>query len=165
MTSAQIDFLRIAAEYCKHIEQCNGVERKDFIDTMRFLLPQLYLKVSALEEIEDADGFNEPKVTEEDYNYIRASVNAVMGECDDYLDVFVEDFKYSDQPVLRTVSEDLADIYQPLRDLLEIVRSGFDDAIRTSLEETRQKFELYWGQAALNALRAMHDVRFNGKEN
>ena len=34
-----------------------------------------------------------------------------MGDKDDYLDVFVQDMVYSDQPIKKSISEDLADIY------------------------------------------------------
>ncbi len=159
-----LDFIRISTEYCKHIEQCQGVERDKFIDTLRSLLPMLYLKASRLEKQETCEGYNEAKVTEDDYNFVRANVAAVMGEYDDYLDVFVEDFKYSDQPVLRTISEDLADIYQVLRNLLEVLRGGYDDAVSVALEETREQFELFLGQTVLNALKAVHDAKFGNKQ-
>ena len=101
-----LEWMTVCTEFCKYLEQCSGEERSRFNDVMRGLLPMLYLRTSLLKRECDTMGYTEDHVTEEDYNYIRTSVAQVMGEYDDYLDVFVEDFKYSDQPVLRTVIED-----------------------------------------------------------
>ena len=79
---------------------------------------------------------------------------------DDYLDVFVEDFKYSDRPIRQTISENLADVYQNLRNFIEVYRQGYDDAMLQALSEVVVTFELEWGQKLLNALRALHDVKY-----
>ena len=159
-----LEFVTVASEYCKALEHCREFEQHEFIDVMRNLLPMVYLKVSLIGEIEEADGYNEPKVTEDDYNYVRSGVAAVLAEKDDYLDVFVEDFKYSEQPILCTISENLADIYQALRNLLEVFRSNYEDAMQVALYDTVEDFKLYWGQTLLNALKALHDVRFSVKD-
>lgn len=75
-----------------------------------------------------------------------------------FLDVFVEDFKYSEHPVLCTVSENLADIYQQLRELVETFRDGYEESMQVALFETIDEFKMQWGQKLLNALRAIHDV-------
>lgn len=159
-----LEFITIASEYCKALEHCREFEQHEFIDIMRNLLPMVYLKISLIGEIEEADGYNEPKVTEDDYNYVRSGVASILAEKDDYLDVFVEDFKYSEQPILCTISENLADVYQTLRNLLEIFRSNYEDAMQVALYDTVEEFKLYWGQTLLNALKALHDVRFSVKD-
>ena len=83
-----------------------------------------------------------------------------MAEGDDYLDAFVEDFKYSEEPVLRTVSEDLADVYQAVRNAVETFREGHEEAMQVAVGEAIDSFETYWGGRLLSALRAIHDVRF-----
>ena len=114
-----LDFVTVATEYCKYVEQCSQTETNDFCRVMRGLLPMIYLKATLLEEVPETAGWNEKRVTEEDYNYIRSQVAAILGSNDDFLDVFVEDFKYSEHPVLCTISENLTDIYQQLRELVE----------------------------------------------
>ena len=159
-----LEFITVASEFCKALEHCREFEQHEFIDVMRNLLPMVYLKVSLIGTIEETDGYNEPKVTEDDYNYVRSNVAAILAEKDDYLDVFVEDFKYSEQPILCTISENLADIYQALRNLLEVFRSNYEDAMQAALYDTVEDFKLYWGQTLLNALKALHDVRFSEKD-
>lgn len=153
-----LDFVTVSTEYCKYVEQCSQTETNDFCRVMRGLLPMIYLKATLLEEVPETAGWNEKRVTEEDYNYIRSQVAAILGSNDDFLDVFVEDFKYSEHPVLCTISENLADIYQQLRELVEAFREGYEDAMEVALFETIDEFHIQWGQKLLNALRALHDI-------
>ena len=158
-----LDLVRLAATYCQQIEDGEHLnDRQAFIDVMRGLLPMLYLKMTLLGSIPETDGWIEPYVTEEDYNMVRTRIAKCLNNCDDYLDVFVEDFKYSDTPVLRTISEDLADIYQVLRDLTSAYQTENEEIMTVALYETNESFATQWGQTILNALRALHDVRFNG---
>lgn len=158
-----LDFITVSTEYCKILENQDHKQRAMFIDLMRRLLPMIYLKVSLLPDIPEAPGYNESCVTEEDYDNIRIAVAHIMGEFDDYLDVFVEDFKYSEQPVLRTISEDLADLYQVLRELVETYRLGHEEAMQVALHEAKEQFTTAWGQTLLNALRALHDAKYGGR--
>lgn len=161
---AVLDFVTVATEFCRRVETCGETEREQFGDILRPLLAMIYLKASLLPEVEAPAGFNEASVTEADYDFVRHNVAAVLGEQDDYLDVFVEDFKYSDQPVLCTVSEDLADVYQALRNMVEVYRGGHEEAMAVALADVREQFALYWGQKLLNALRALHDARYGGEQ-
>lgn len=159
-----LDFVTVSAEYCRQVEQCAETEREDFVRIMLSLLPMVYLKAGLVGDIPDVAGYNEPKVTEDDYNYVRRSISRLLGADDDYLDVFAEDFKYSDQPVLQTVSENLADVYQSLRNLVEVFRGGHEEAMTVAVAEALDEFRLHWGQKLLGALRALHDLRYPSTE-
>lgn len=88
----------------------------------------------------------------------------ILAEKDDYLDVFVSDMKYSDQPITRNISEDLADIYQDIRDFIFVFQLGLNETMNDSLAVCQEHFTLYWGQKLVNTLRALHDVRYNQPE-
>lgn len=158
-----LDFVRVSTEYCKYIEQCQNSSLADFTRVMRGLLPMVYLKLTLMGDVSEVAGWNDRKLTEEDYDFVRSSVAQIMADKDDFLDVFVEDFKYSEQPVLCTVSECLADIYQQLRELVETFREGYEEAMEVALAEVVEEFRMQWGQKLLNALRAIHDVCFNAQ--
>ncbi len=153
-----LDLVTVSTEYCKYLEQIQVGDNNDFCRVMRGLLPMIYLKTTLLGSTPEVPGWNEKKVTEADYNFVRNSVAAILADKDDYLDVFVEDFKYSENPVLCTISENLADIYQQLRELVEAFREGYEEAMQVALFETIDEFQLQWGQKLLNALRALHDI-------
>lgn len=159
-TQPALDLVTVSTEYCKILEQDELQGAEDFGRIMCGLLPMIYLKMTLLGEVPATNGWNEKKVTEEDYDFIRNRVAAILGEQDDFLDVFVEDFKYSEHPVLCTISENLADIYQQLRELVEAYRAGYDDAMEVAIYEAAEEFGLQWGQKLLNALRALHDLRY-----
>ena len=132
-----IEFVTVAAEFCAFLERSENMKRKTFVDTTLKILPLLYLKASMLPKCEViGDEAPETYVTEEMYEVLRINLADIMAEKDDYLEVFLPDMAYSDQPIKKNISEDLADIYQ-------------------------ENFGLLWGQKLVNTLRALHDVKYN----
>lgn len=93
-----LDLITVGAEYCKNLERVREADKAGFLTVMRGLLPMIYLKVSLLGEIPEEAGWNLPRVTEEDYEYVRTGIADTLGEDDSFLDVFVEDFKFSEAP-------------------------------------------------------------------
>ena len=69
--------------------------------------------------------------------------------------------KYSDSPIHRTVSEDLADIYQELRDFLHIYEQDFEESTAAALGELSDTFAQRWGQTVVNVLRPLHETMYN----
>lgn len=157
-----LDFVTVATEFCRQLEQCEGSERGEFARMLQQLLPMLYLKATMVEEVEEGLGFVEDIVTEDDYEYVRHQMKLIMRDADDYLDVFCEDFRYSDAPVLCTVSESLADCYQSLRNMVEAFRQGHDEAMEVALYDCIMDFNERWGQLLLGALRAIHELLASG---
>lgn len=156
-----VDFVKLAADYCLKVENCRQAMPRDFVKAMLSSLPYLYIKASDLQQSVEDNGFGvDAQVTEEDYNYVRHGVYDVLGQYDEYLDVFVEDMKYSDRPILKSVSEDLADIYQDLRNFLATYRDGVEDMMAAALYEVMQNFREYWGQKCVNVMRALHDILY-----
>ena len=119
----------MAAEYCAYLEQVFDKEPVRVVDVLCKLLPLVYLKATMLPETEPEGLYLEESVTEADYEEIRTLLAQKLGENDDYLEVFVEDMKYSDTPVHKCISEDLADIYQALRNFVQSYRSGLDEVM------------------------------------
>ena len=97
---------------------------------------------------------------EETYEVLRLNLAGVLGEQDDYLDVFVSDMKYSDQPITRYISEDLADIYQDVKDFIFVFQLGLNATMHDALALCEENFALYWGQKLVNTMRALHDVKY-----
>lgn len=156
-----VEFVTVAAEFCKFLEQADGMKRATFVDTSLKILPLLYLKAAMMPKCETmGDEAPENYVTEETYEIIRMNLVGIMAEKDDYLDVFVTDMKYSDQPVTRYISEDLADIYQDIKDFIFVFRLGLNQTMNDALAICQENFALYWGQKLVNTLRALHDVKY-----
>lgn len=157
-----LEFVTVAVQYCAFLESAEQKERKEFVDTILKLLPLLYLKGVLLPKYTSmSDEELQEYVTEDNYDIIRNNIAFVMGEKDDYLDVFVEDMKYSDSPILCTVSENLADIYQDLKNFACTFKDGYEESMMEALVVCKDNFEMYWGQKLTNVLRALHEIRFS----
>lgn len=160
-----IEFVTVAAEYCGFIERSRGADRKAFVDTALKIIPLLYLKASLIPECELME--EEPLevfVTEDDYEGVRRAVADVLGYQDDYLEVFLPDMAYSDTPIKKCISEDLADIYQDLKDFIGVFQLGMNASMNDALCVCKEHFAEFWGQRLVNTMRALHDVKYNSTD-
>ena len=161
-----IEFVTVAAEFCAFLERAESMKRSTFVDTSLKILPLLYLKASMLPKCETiGDEAPETYVTEEIYEILRINLAGLMGDKDDYLDVFVQDMVYSDQPIKKSISEDLADIYQDIKDFIFVFQLGLNETMNDSLAICQENFGMLWGQKLVNTLRALHDVKYNLQDN
>lgn len=164
-----IDFVTVTAETCIFLENAENEDAKNFIDTAVKLLPLLYLKAALLKAPEPVyDMELERFVTEDDYAYVKEIVENLLGPDDGYLEVFHPDMALSDTPIAAFISEDIADIYQEIKDFAANYQTLDVDTMNDSLLHCLETFSEHWGQKLLNALRALHSLRhaegFNANE-
>ena len=152
-----IEFVTVAVQLCLYLEQVEGQDKSEFVEKMLCLLPLLYLKARLLPKAtEELDGFPERFVSEQEYEDIRQKVAQCMGADDTYLEVFVEDMRYSDEPITAFVSENIADIYQEIKDLACNYQTRDEAVMNDALVNCIEAFEQHWGQKLLNVLRPLH---------
>ena len=124
--------MTVAAEYCAFIVKSG--EKRGVISGCSFQVDTAALSESPmLPEVTSEGLYLEESVTEPEYDRLRLSLSALLADADDYLEVFVEEMKYSDTPVRKCISEDLSDIYQALKNFICSYRSGLDDIMREAL--------------------------------
>lgn len=160
-----IDFVTVAVECCAFLENEAMTTREGWIDRMLKLLPLLYVKATLLPDTFAID--DDPPATfvrEEDYTRVANRIAAIMGEDDIYLDVFVDDMKYSDTPVSALVSENIADIYQDVRNFVSIYQFALSDQMQDALHVCKENFLLFWGQKLVNVLRPLHALKSSAQE-
>ncbi|MCD8310673.1 MAG: DUF5063 domain-containing protein [Prevotellaceae bacterium] len=156
-----VEFVTVAAEFCKLLEQAEGTGRAKFVDTMLKVLPLLYLKATLLPPcVVTGEEAPESYVTEEVYEVLRMNLRDILADKDDYLEVFVEEMHYSDQPITGYISESLADIYQDIKDFIFVFQLGLNQTMHDALAICQENFRLHWGQKLVNTLRALHSVRY-----
>lgn len=156
-----IEFVTVAAEFCGYLEQSEARKRTEFTGTILKILPLLYLKASLLPRVEGSEDFlQEEFVTEQDYEWIRITLSEVMGASDDYLDMETSENHFDGETAVRTVSEDLADIYQALRNFVSTYRTGLDDTMYEAVGAVYEAFDLYWGQTLTRVMNALHRVHY-----
>jgi hypothetical protein len=160
-----LEFVTVALEYCSLLETTNRISLFDFVDKATKILPLVYLKASLLPQVERNDDVEpEQYVTEDMYEDVRAKSALLLGEHDTYLDTFHPDMQYSDTPIAAFISENLADIYQDIGNFISLFRGGNEELMLESISVCYTNFCEYWGQALLNALKALHAVRYSESE-
>lgn len=157
-----IEFVTVAVQYCGYFESFEDVSEAELIDKLTKLLPLLYLKAALVPETDIINEEEEPEitVTEADYNYISSKLYDVFQNNDAYLEVFLQDMKYSDTPIAASISEDLSDIYQDLKNFITVFERGVTDNMNDALYFCIENFKSYWGQKLVNVLRALHSLKY-----
>jgi hypothetical protein len=152
-----IEFATVANEYCLFLEKMNSFSRKEFIERVQKLLPLLYLKASLIPVVEEENVETPEKcLTEVDYNFLFDKLNTKLGPHDSYLEVFDQGMQFSETPIDASISENLCDIYQDLKDFIFAFRLGTIEIMTDALWECQKNFSDFWGQKLVNCLRAIH---------
>jgi len=160
-----VEFVAVANEFCKYAENADRLKGDELLKILQRILPLLYLKASLLPLLEPyfEDG-NEKFVTEADYMTIQEKLTEKFGSANDYREVFDEKANDIDGHVISTISENMADIYQDMKDFLLLYQTGTDEVMNDAIWECRMNFENFWGQKLVNALRAIHRFIYSGEE-
>ncbi|MDO4190262.1 MAG: DUF5063 domain-containing protein [Bacteroidales bacterium] len=164
-TKGTIEVYTIAGEMVRFLREITeqDVTKEEFVDKMVKLLPLLYLKTTLVDvsedalaaaQLEDVGGY----ITEGDYEDLRNNIIEIMGTDDNYLSVSNDEIEMSDTPVLNTISEGVADLYQSLSNFVGLCQSGESEAIALGIAYFVNDFKAYWGSKALNTLNALHHV-------
>lgn len=152
-----IEFVAVAKEFCDFVETAPQMECKDFLQRLQKFIPLVYLKGVLLPTSEiDESGLTEDAVSEDEYNDLYTEIHRLLGEFDEYLEVFDDNMQYSEAPVVHSISEKTCDIYQDLKNFIDSFRCGIPEVIEEALWELNNNFELYWGKACAGVLRAIH---------
>ena len=156
-----IEFAKIVLEFCAWVENIRKSDKETFIEQGTKILPVLYLKTLFVPPIEeDYNSDLETGVMEEMYARVQTGIADLLGEDDLFLETFHPDMLYSDTPVVATVSENLADIYQDLGNFISVFKHGNKETMNDSLITCIENFKEYWGQKLVNVLRALHHLKY-----
>lgn len=156
-----VEFVTVAVQYCAYLENLEGATQNKLADQFCKFLPLIYLKANMLPDTEPLSDSNvEITVNEEHYNYILARLYNAFGQEDTYLEVFLEDMKYSETPISASISEDLTDIYQDLKNFAAVYEQGIEENMNDALFVCVENFKGYWGQKLVNVLGALHSLKF-----
>jgi len=160
-----IEFVAAANEFCKYSEHAAEIKGGELLRILQRLLPFLYIKASLLPGLEPVfeDG-NEKFVTEADWRKVNEDFRKQFGTADNYLDLTEDKFIQSENIVPASIAENLADIYQDLKDFLLLYQTGTSEVMNDAIWECRMNFENIWGQKLVNSLRAIHRFIYSGDE-
>jgi hypothetical protein len=165
-----VEFVTVANEYCVSVENASHFTAQENLQRLQKLLPLLYIKASVLPKIEQMlDDELERYVSELDYNVLHQKWLQILNENDSFYEVFDPSIQFSQETVTASVSENLLDIYQGLKDFITSYSIGNEEVMHDALAACLFHFEGAWGQQLVNVLRAVHmlvysDVDFGESE-
>lgn len=161
-TNRLMDIVSLSKSYCELCEGAREYTKEDFTDRALDFLPRIYwhfFDLSAGISLNEDDFFSD-YVDEAIYDNIRNGISVVMGESDTFLDTFEEDMKYSDTPIASTISESMADIFQPLYNFISVVHDSEGLQMESAYISCKEDFEAYWSQTLCNVLKALNNVKY-----
>lgn len=164
-----VEFVTVANEFCNLIEQVLRYPVGQSVLNLRKILPLLYLKATLLPGNEKVlDDELEKYVSEFNYNLLYQRWLTALGEYDSFYEVFDPEIQFGEETVTASISENLLDIYQDLKNFITAYSLGDEEIMNDALSDCSQHFEDFWGQRLVNVLRAVHKlvsdrVEFNEK--
>ncbi|MCM1006273.1 MAG: DUF5063 domain-containing protein [Lachnospiraceae bacterium] len=161
-TRGAIPFIALSTEYCTVIEAAAQTEKEEFIALMLKLIPRIYITISDIQPLSAIEEYEplQPYLDADTYEKVRAGIAALLGEDDTYLETLTQDMQYSEVALPASVSEALADIYQPLLDCALAVRDSEGALTEAAVAWAKDTFAEYWGRTLTNVLRALHHLYY-----
>lgn len=151
-----LELLRVAHEYCIYCEKASEQPFSENVDFILKISPLLYLKGKLLPEINpEYPEFAERYVTEEEWQEVFNHFRSVYLEKDEFYNVSYEDHHES-EAVKSSLSENLSDIYQDLKDFILLYQKNTQAARQNAVSQCRELFETRWGPRLLSNLRYLH---------
>jgi len=146
-------FRERAQAFCQIVESAAGLERKTFLDLLETTLAQVYAAAVVLPFVEPATSdVPDSCFAVEQWSGLWQTLRDKLGAADSYREVF--DPTEKEEAIDMSLSQDIAEIYQDLKEALEIEKLGIQQA---DLHwDWNHEFRNHWGKHALNALNALH---------
>jgi Domain of unknown function (DUF5063) len=160
-----VEFVTVANEYCSFLEGVNSYTTSRALSVAQKILPLLYLKASLLPAVERVlDDETEKFVTELDYNVLLQKWIFKLGDFDGFREVFEPGTEFSEDAMESSISENLLDIYQDMKNFISLYSLGNEEVMNDALNECIYQFREYWGQRLVNVLRAIHALIVSGTD-
>lgn len=159
-----IEMATVANEFCYFLENLEKKEKDVIFDFMQRILPLLYLKGSLLPIIEpEYPEANERFVTEEQWERVFTELRDVFGKDDEY---WIIDPQYINEtePLKASISENIADIYQDMKDFLYLLQKNTVAARENAINQCRLLHGNHWGYRVGNIFSRIHHLIYFDEE-
>jgi hypothetical protein len=151
--------------YCKLLEKADKLPLHDLLDQISAKLMSVYKKTFDIPRLQTKYESEPQKyLTEKQYNNVRLTLMNLLDKKDAYTEIFDPSRPSNQNAFQASLSEDLTDIYQDFYDFIKWHSVETFESVNDSLIECLNNFEKYWGIKLLNALRAIHVIRFLKKD-
>ena len=162
-SSEMLEFVRSANACCAFLEELKGDEGKSFITESVTHLSRVYASFILTGDTQPVfESPSEPTVSEQEWSSLFQKIAMILGPHNDILRIAQEKEFDRSELVNHTISEDLADLYQELRDFTAIYSRGLEELMNDAAWELRERFVEHWGEKLLRALQALHELMVAG---
>jgi Domain of unknown function (DUF5063) len=162
-------FGAVARRYCALVDSSVELEKDQFLLQMYRVLPDLLVEAVRLPDTdpwkrnEEEDGSDDfpakdasAEMSHEEWSALYNLLKEKLGQDDFYWTVF--DPTSEDNEVIRgTLADDLADVYRDVKESLLLVDKNAMTA-ELAIWNWRLLFYSHWGDHAISALRAIHNL-------
>jgi hypothetical protein len=155
-----IEFLTVANEFCLFVEKVENYGKEDIINYMLKICPLIYLKGALLPLSQESDyEIPERYVSEEHWDVVYKSIHSKLGKNDAYWTISNNDAG-DHMPLKASIADNLADVYQDLKDFIMLYSKGTHAAKENAVAECQKLFESHWGSRIISAHKALHHILF-----
>ena len=159
-----VEMATVANEYCYFMENLENKDVNTILEFMQKLLPLLYLKGSLLPDIEpEHPEANERFVTEEQWESVFKELREKFGDNDEYWNIDPQ-YINETEPLKASLSENMADIYQDLKDFILLLQKNTHAARENAISECKLLYENHWGYRIGNIFTRIHHLLYFEEE-
>ncbi len=159
-----LEFITVTNELCIFLEENDKYDIAFIYTYLQKVLPLLYLKGTLMPDVfVDDDGANERFVTLEQWEKIYLSLLGKTGTDDSFYFIGADDNQDTKQQK-GSIAENLADIYQDLKDFVLLYQKNKLTAQENAVHSCKVLFEINWGIKALLTNTAIHNILYGKKK-
>ena len=164
LSKSVIEMATVANEFCYFFETLEKKDKETILDFTQRILPLLYLKGTLLPEVTPNNPeANERFVTEEQWERIFTELRDKFGKDDEF---WVIDPQYINEtePLKASLSENIADIYQDMKDFLTLLQKNTLAARENAISECSILLGNHWGYRVGNIFSRIHHLIYFEEE-
>lgn len=159
-----LEMLLVANEYCLFMEEMEEKSKSSIFDFVHRVVPLMYTKGSLLPDVPvEYPEANMRFVTEEQWEQVFNILREKFGEDDEY---WIIDPQYINEtePLKASLSENLADIYQDMKDFVLLYQKNTLAARQNALSDCKTLFADHWGYRITNIMARLHHLIYHSEE-
>ncbi|RLD31434.1 MAG: hypothetical protein DRI72_08960 [Bacteroidetes bacterium] len=153
-----LEMVTVANEFCYYLENAEEKSKSGILEFVNRILPLLYLKGSLLPDIEvENPDANEKFATEEQWERVFLLLREKFGKQDEFWTIdplYINDT----EPLKASLAENIADIYQDMKDLIMLYQKNTFDARQNAVADIKLLFATHWGYRIGNILNRTHHL-------
>ena len=159
-----IEMATVANEFCYFFDTAEKKEKQEILDFIQRIMPLLYLKGSLLPNINPQySEANERFVTEEQWEKLFTMLREKFGKDDEF---WIIDPQYVNEtePLKASLSENIADIYQDMKDFIMLMQKNNLPARENAISECKLLMANHWGYRIGNIFTQVHHLLYFNEE-